>query len=278
MSADDNGHAQIFVRWMDTGQAAQVTSLLHAPQGVTWSPDGRMLAFTMFVPEKPAPFASMPDRPEGAKWADPPRVIQKLVYRADGEGYLEPGNSHLFVVSADGGAPRQLTHGAFDHGGRPGWAPDGKSLLVTANRREDAEYQPLDTEIYEVSLADGTIRALTDRRGPDQAPAISPDGRLIAYTGFDDRYQGYQLTRLYVMNRDGSEPRLVTGAFDRDVDVPTWSRDGKGVFFSTADRGNGNIAYATLDGKVDVVASDLGGGDLGRPYEGGSFSVSPDTP
>jgi acylaminoacyl-peptidase len=276
VSADDNRHAQIFVRWMDTGQTAQVTSLLQAPRGITWSPDGRLLAFTLFVPDKPVPFASMPDKPEGARWADPPRVIQKLVYRADGEGYLQPGHTHLFVVSADGGAPRQLTQGAFDHGGHPAWMPEGKSLLVTANRREDAEYEPFDTEIYEVALADGAIRALTDRRGPDHSPAVSPDGTLIAYTGFDDRYQGYQLTRLYVMNRDGSGSRLLTGGYDRDIEAPAWSRDGRGIYFATADRGNGKVAHVTLDGRVDVVAGDLGGGDLGRPYEGGTFTVAPD--
>ena len=275
VSRDENGHAQIFLRWMDTGQTAQLTSLLRTPQSLTWSPDGQGLAFTMFVPDRSQPFASMPDKPEGATWADPPRVIQKLVYREDGEGYVDPGYTHLFVVPADGGTPRQLTTGAFNHNGRPAWMPDGKSLLITGNRHADAEYQPLDSEIYEVSVADGSIRPLTDRRGPDRAPTVSPDGRRVAYVGFDDRYQGYQVTRLYVMNRDGSGARLVTGAFDRDVESPVWSSDGKGVFFSTSDRGNGKIAYATLDGKVDYVASDLGGGDLGRPYEGGTFSLSP---
>ena len=276
VSADENGHVQIFVRWMDTGQTAQVTSLLRAPRGVTWSPDGRRLAFTMFVPEKPAPFAPMPEAPAGATWADPPRVIQRLVYRADGDGYLEPGYRHLFVVSADGGTPRQLTQGAFDHGGRPAWTPDGMHLVVGGNRHPDAEYEPQDSEIYEVAVADGAIRALTDRRGPDQAPAVSPDGRMIAYTGFDDRYQGYQVTRLYVMNRDGTGARVVTPAFDRDVESPAWSGDGRGVFFATADHGNGKVAYATLDGKVNVIASDLGGGDLGRPYGGGTFSAATD--
>jgi acylaminoacyl-peptidase len=274
VSADENGRAQIFVRWMDTGQTAQVTSLLRAPRQIAWSPDGRTLAFTMFVPDKPAPFAAMPDRPEGATWADPPRVIQRLIYRADGEGYLEPGHSHLFVVSTDGGSPRQVTEGAFDHVGRPAWAPDGRSLLITANRRPDAEYEPLDTEIFEVALADGAIRALTDRRGPDQSPAVSPDGRLVAYTGFDDRYQGYQVTRLYVMNRDGSGTRVLTAGLDLDVDSPAWTGDGKALVCSTTERGNGKIVRVALDGKVETVASDLGGGDLGRPYEGGSFSLS----
>ena len=45
--------------------------------------------------------------------------------------------------------------------------------------------------LYEVITAfeDGAVRALTDRRGPDNNPAVSPDGEQIAYVGFDDRFQ-----------------------------------------------------------------------------------------
>src|SRR5258708_11712140 len=45
------------------------------------------------------------------------------------------------------------------------------------------------------------------RKGPDGAPDNSPNGKFIAYTGFDDRYQGHQTTKLYVMGRDGSGSR-----------------------------------------------------------------------
>jgi acylaminoacyl-peptidase len=151
--------------------------------------------------------------------------------------------------------------------GRPVFTPDGRAVLLASNRRPDSEYEPSDTEIYELSLADGALRALTDRRGPDFAPAVSPDGRSIAYLGFDERYQGYQVRRLYVMNRDGSGSRSLGADFDRDASDPDWSGDGKGLFFSTADRGNGKVAFVAAvgptAGKVEILASDLGGGDLG---------------
>src|SRR5262249_48920821 len=80
-------------------------------------------------------------------------------------------------------------------------------------------------------------------------------------------------------NRDGSGSHLLTGGYDRDIEQPKWSKDGKRIYFATADRGNGKIGWVAADGssgsKPEIVASDLGGGDLGRPYEGGSYTVAP---
>jgi dipeptidyl aminopeptidase/acylaminoacyl peptidase len=274
-AAQDGDSVQLFVRWMDTGATTRLAQLPRSPGGIAWSPDGRWIAFNMLVPEKPEPLAKMPEKPEGAEWAKPPKVITHVVYRADGEGYLEEGFTHLFVVPADGGTPRQVSSGRFNHDGTPAWTPDGKFLLVSANRRDDWEYESMDTEIYEIGVADGAIRALTNRRGPDNAPVVSPDGRLIAYLGFDDRYQGYQVTHLYLMNRDGSNAHVVTGGYDRDIAAPRFSRDGKWIYFGTDDQGNGKIGRVSIDGggKPEILASDVGGGDLGRPYSGGSFSI-----
>ncbi|MCH8286945.1 PD40 domain-containing protein, partial [candidate division KSB1 bacterium] len=225
------GPIQLFVRWMDTGQTWMLTNLTKSPGGLSWSPDGSMIAFSMFVSQPSKPYVSMPSKPDGAEWAKPPVFITKLQYRADGAGYLEDGFNHLFVLPAEGGTPRQVTSGDFNHGGTPAWSADGKSLIFSANRHDDGEYDPQNSEIYEVSLDDGSIIALTDRQGPDGNPVVSPDGRHIAYLGYDDRLQGYQLTNLYVMNRDGSGSKLITGGFDRNVQSPVWSGDGSGLYF-----------------------------------------------
>ncbi|MFZ0427334.1 MAG: S9 family peptidase [Acidobacteriota bacterium] len=272
-SATDTG-VQIFLRWMDTGQTARLTQLARSPQNLVWSPDGRWIAFTMLVPEKPQPLVSLPAPPEGAEWADPPKLIRKLEYRADGRGYLEDGFVHLFTLSAEGGTPRQVTQGEFHHPGAPVWTPDGKALIISANRHEDWEFEPLNSEIYEVRL-DGTIRELTHRNGPDRNPAVSPDGSQIAYVGFDDRLQGYQVTHLYVMSRDGSDSRNLTADFDRDVQNPVWSHDGQGLYFQFDDQGTTKIGYLPTGAGVETVCADVGGLSLGRPYSGGSYSVSP---
>ncbi|MFN0122657.1 MAG: S9 family peptidase [Blastocatellia bacterium] len=261
-----DGAPQIYRRWMDSGQTAKLTSLTQAPAGATWSPDGKWISFTMLVPEAAPKIAGMPAPPPGAKWADPAKVIDKLVYRFNGAGYLPPGYVHLFVLPAEGGTPRQISYGNFQHGGLATratdavWTPDSKYLLMSANRHDNYDLDPVNTEVYEFAVADGAVRALTTRKGPDGGPEVSPDGKWIAYTGFDDKLHSYEVTKLYVMGRDGGNPRLVTGALDRDAGNLRWATDGSGVYFVSADQGNTGLYFTTLDGRTKQIARNLGSG------------------
>ncbi|MHC5064588.1 MAG: prolyl oligopeptidase family serine peptidase [Planctomycetota bacterium] len=268
------GSVQLYVRWMDTGQVAKLTDLTRSPGSMTWSPDGQWIAFSMLVPEASRTYATMPKKPKGADWAEPAIVIDSLQYRADGAGYLESGYHHLFVIPAEGGTPRQVTKGNFEHRGAPAWTPDGEALIFAANRRPGWEYEGRNTEIHRISLQDGSITTLTDRNGPDSNPIVSPDGRKIAYLGFDDRLQGYQVTDLNVMSMDGGESRCLSSEFDRDVASPIWASDSSSLYFQYDDRGHSRVARMSLDGSVTDLGNELGGTSLGRPYSGGSFSVS----
>lgn len=275
-STKDGGGVELYMRWMDTGQTAKITNLTHSPGGLSWSPDGEWIAFTMFVPSTSKPMVSLSGKPEGAEWAAPARVIDDLQYRADGAGYLEEGYTHLFVLPAEGGTPRQLTTGEYNHNGTPQWTRDGRHLIFSANRHENWEYDPANSEIYKINVADGTITALTDRVGPDRNPTISPDGNFIAYTGYDEKYQGYQIGDLYIMNADGSGKRVITEEFDRNVENLQWKGGREGLYFQYDDQGNSKVGFVTMDGDIQKLADNLGGTSIGRPYSGGTYSVAPD--
>ncbi len=274
--------AQIFVKWMDTGEETQLTRLDRAPSNVEWSPDGKKIAFNMFMPDKASFTVKMPARPEGAKWIEPPRVIDNLNYRADGQGFSPDGYQHIFVIPDTGGTPRQLTEGDYNHGA-PQWTPDSQTIIFSGVRQPEAEYIRGAGEIYAVPVSGGTIRALTDRKGPDSNPRVSPDGRMIAYTGFDESNDTYTVAKLYVMSATGADKRELTTNFDRAPSGLIWSSDSSGVYFTTEDKGTNNLYFIQARGGEprqitqgnhqlavsSVAANGLMAGVLRSPHEPG---------
>jgi dipeptidyl aminopeptidase/acylaminoacyl peptidase len=265
-TSNRDGSDQVWRMWVDSGQMAQVTRIPSAPANLNWSPDGKWISFVAHVAQPAPKIVDVPAAPEGAHWAEPPKVIDKLVYRFNGAGYLKPGYTQVFVVTKEGGAARQISHGDYQHGGiafqssEPVWSPDGKFLVMSANRHDNYELEPRNTEVYQFAVSDGAVKALTSRNGPDGQPVISPDGNWIAYTGFDDKRQGYQVSKLYVMKRDGSDPRMVTVSWDRDVQQPRWAPDGRSIYFFSDDQGNTGMYSSSLDGAVKKVAGSIGSG------------------
>jgi acylaminoacyl-peptidase len=110
--------------------------------------------------------------------------------------------------------------------------------------------------------------------GPDFGAVLSPDGTTLAYLGFDDRYQGYQVTHLYTMKVDGSDARLLSGEWDRDVSGIAWAGDSKNIYFQYDEEGDTKIGLISPSGKVTELTKELGGLSLGRPYNAAAFSVS----
>ncbi|MBP6690684.1 MAG: S9 family peptidase, partial [Hyphomonadaceae bacterium] len=272
--ANEESGAEVRIFYLDTQRSATITRVPAGAGNLTWSPDGRTLAFQSFVEEGSDDPAAMPPQPEGSDWAGPARVINGVVYRADGEGYLPNGYAQIFVVPADGGTPRQLTYQARNHDGRLSWSPNGRTLYFSANAEDGWEYDPVEADIYSLDITSGAVTRLTTRDGPENNPVVSPDGRRIAYVGFDDRRQGYQVSELYVANADGSNPRSITASLDRDVVDPQWAGDGA-IYFLFDDQGMTKLGRVGPNGgRVTTVLTNIGGTDLGRPYTSGSYSVN----
>jgi dipeptidyl aminopeptidase/acylaminoacyl peptidase len=277
VAAGGAGPPQLYVRWVAQGVTAKVATLTDTPSDLSWSPDGRQIAFVMTDPTPPATLGPPLQKPPGATWAEPIKVIDQVAYRSDVGGYLMPGFRRLWVVAAEGGAPRPLTSGPFNVGRGIGWTPDGRALLFSANRARDWERQPLQSDIYRLQLADGALTQLTHGQGPSRAPVASPDGEQIAFLGYTDEHRPYQDPQLFVMGKDGGQVRPLTAALDRPVDAPVWARDSRSVYAVYIDHAVQKVARIGLDGRVTEVARGLSYEGLDLPYAvGGAYSVAND--
>jgi acylaminoacyl-peptidase len=252
------GKPQIFVRWMDTGVETKFTDLESAPTAMSWSPDGEQLAFLSRVPDEPAWKIKMPRAPAGAKWAEPPVVVTQLKWRADGLagiGQRPLGFTHLFVIPATGGAPRQITPGNFEHGGDPAWTPDGKSIVLHASRRADADHTLYPEDIWRFPVDGGAPVQLTQINGSELNPTVSPDGRYIAFTGFADKGNSSHNANLYVMNADGSGLRQLAKELDRNIITPAWDSSSRNLIALVEDHGKSHFYKIPLDGPAAAITS-----------------------
>lgn len=267
-----NGSSQLFMRWLDSGAEAQISNLQKSPGNIQWSPDGKWISFTMIVDAPQKSLVQLPKPPKGANWTTPPKYIEELKFKADGAGFLKPGYRHIFVMSADGGYARQITSGDYNHSDYS-WAPDSKSIVFSARRTKNWEYEAKNSDIFEIKLDSSELIQLTERNGPDNNPIISPDGQTIAYLSYEDKYLGYQNSQIHLMNRNGSGQRLVPLKLDRNISNIQWSNDGQFLYFQYDSFGNTYIARTDMNGAYEVLTNNVGGLSLGRPYAGGTFHV-----
>jgi len=268
------GSSQLYVRWLDSGQTARITNLQNSPSNISWSPDGKWLAFSMFkAMTGNSAFKDMPKKPEGAKWAGTAKYIDKTTYRRNGSGFVKAGYQHIYIVPADGGSARQISQGDYHHSGVINWTADSKNIIIDGDRHDDWEYRPYESDIYQISLSDGTVTALTERAGPDFEPRISPNGKKVAYFRVEDRKLASQNPDVYVMSIDGKKTKNLTKGLDRQLGNLQWAVDGKGLYFSYDDHGQKQIGYVSTQGKLTKLKIKLGSQSLGRPYTSGDYRV-----
>ncbi|WP_125557753.1 S9 family peptidase [Pseudoalteromonas rubra] len=268
------GKVQIYMRDLATGLTARVTDVSMTPSGLSFSPDGKQLAFSMFTPGKSKPLFSLDFKPKDAKWADNAQYIDQTLFQRDGAGMKRPGNMHVYVVPAIGGSPRQITSGAHDFAGALAWTKDSKQIIVSANTHDDAQFDVFNSDLMAIDVLTSKVTELTAMSGPEGSPKMSPNGKKLAFTGFEDNGKSNQITELYVMNPDGSDIKRLTPNLDRSVGNVKWADNSKGLYFSYDNEGKKHVAYVSLSGKMKTQTDALGGMSLGRPYTSGHYDVT----
>jgi acylaminoacyl-peptidase len=267
--------SHIYVQNLDSAQRTELGQDLTGPENLSFSPDGKWLAFTMPVGYEPKVMGEMPDVPEGAEWAEPIIVETRNAYRADGVGYLPFSSHQVFLIPNKGGTAQQLTHGQQDHYSPLTWLPDSSALLLSINNKNNAN-KPLDSDIVSLDLKTLQLTALTTQPGQDLAPQISSDGKRMAWVGNEYAPGLAHLfsTQLYSASLDGSDVRSLTSGIDFGVKNFAWHQDNKHIYIQYEERGKEVLALLAEDGTVSKLSDELSGWELDQPYVMGQFSAS----
>ncbi len=273
LQSAENG-TDIMVRWMDGGQTALVANVLESPSELSWSPDGRWLAFERSVKADVEPIAKARSGPEGSEWSEPVKVFSAVRYKRDGSGFVEEAHNHIFIVPAEGGTPRQVTSGDFNHEGPASWSADSSRIFVSANRDAGWEYEAVEADIYAVTLATGEIEQITDLAGGERDPVVSPDGSQLAYRHDSGEKVAYRNRVLRVLDLEDGEDRALTESLDISVNDVQWHGSGRSLYYYFDQEGARKVAQISLNGRVNVLTETLGGNAVGRPYISGSYSAS----
>lgn len=225
---------QLYVIPATGGEPTRLTDLPNGVSAPEWSPDSTRLAFLSRVGGW-----QEPESEEEKRKARPARVITTLKYKYNGEGFTYDRRPHVFVVAADGGAPRQVTEGDYDHADAV-WSPDGRSLAFASARHDDRDLDDA-SDVWLVSADGGSPRRLTRTAGPAAHPAFSPAGDTVAYLGRAGRNDFGKNVRLFQVPVAGDAPAGVTEDFDRSCSPlgirPLWSPRGDALTIAAEDQG-----------------------------------------
>lgn len=265
--------ARIYVQDLDSSERLELGEGLTDPSNLSFSPDGKWLAFTMSVGFEPETMGELPSPPEGAEWAEPIVVETRSQFRVDGAGYLPHSRHQVFLIPTEGGVTQQLTQGQQDHNSALEWLPDSSGLLLSMNFKNNVN-KPWDTDIVRLDLKTRQLTAFTTQSGPDSAPQISPNGERIAWIGHQDRPSIYHEYQLYSAKLDGSDRQVLTANNDLSVTNFAWHPDNQRFYIQYEDRGQAVLALLSAEGSVSVLTDKLAGWELDQPYVLGQFAAS----
>lgn len=254
--------------------ARQFTRGEKSVSNLSWSPDGKLLAFTMDAGDekdaKPQVWFMYADGGEPWQVTKHKSGVRAFQISPDGKTLLLTATvppsedeekrgkqkddavvvdrdfkmAQLWTWNIATNEEKQISKVDFTVGDAR-WSPDGARVTFTANPTPRLDDISLQTA-WVLDVSSGKQRKLVETSDPTQTARWSPDGKSIAYLSSSGLVV-YQVN-LFVVDANGGSPRKVSGKFDLNAGEPVWSKDGKTIFFSSDDH-EANRIFA-----VDVAA------------------------
>jgi dipeptidyl aminopeptidase/acylaminoacyl peptidase len=270
--SDRNNGSQVWSMNVDGSGVSQITNLPTGAEGVTVSPDGKLMLFTSDVYpgcESPTampgvdydPVCNKMNLDQEADTKMKARVYSSLLYRHWTE-YAGRRRKHLLIQLSDGsGKIRDLTPGdlntpPFALGGPEPYtfSPNSVQITYVANTEPDPATST-NSDLFTVAAAGGKAKRITTNPGADEGPVYSPDGKYLAYrTQIRAGYESDQW-RLAVLDLQTGQMNTLTDSLDRWVESFTWSTDSKSIFFTIADHGtNPLLMIPVVGGPIRTIA------------------------
>jgi dipeptidyl aminopeptidase/acylaminoacyl peptidase len=257
---DKEKPAQIYLIPFTGGEASRLTQIDGEIGEISWSPDGKQILCT--IRKRDAEVLEREKDEHKKKLGVVSRQYERLFYKLDGYGYLPHERTHVWTVDARTGKGKQLTEGAIYDEHHPTWSPDGKWIAFASNRSDNPDLTPERIDLFVIPRGGGKFRKIETPVGDKYLSSFSPDGKWLAYLGVEGEGLSYKNVSLWVVPADGSKlPRNLTEKFDVHVDSstindvgspetmpPTWSKDGKRLYFNTVLHGSAKLASISVKG------------------------------
>jgi len=240
------------------GEPRRLTSLSTETDGATWSPDGKQILFVSSVyPECNDDGCNKKRDEEKAESKVKAQVFTQLLYR-HWNAFTGDKRSHLFLVSVDGGTPRDLNPGdehevpPFSLAGPDGYAfsPDGKEIAFEENL-DPVPAISTNSDIFTLRLDDSNAKPvkISTSAGGDHSPAYSPDWKWIAWRSQERAGYESDKFRLVIFDRATKQIKEPLPNFDRWVDEFSWAPDSQTIYFTAGDKGEEPIFVLKVVGR-----------------------------
>ncbi len=267
----DEKQSQIYIIPFHGGEARQLTKVKGTIGYFAWAPHGKELVFTLRKRDREEVDRERDEHKK--KLGVVSRHITRVFFKEDEVGFLPKERWHIWTINVRTGRSIQLTESEVYDEYAPCWSPDGKAIAFCSNRSDDPDLDPDAIDLFVIWVGTRDLRKIEAPLGPKETPSFSPDGKWLAYYGREGRGQWWKQTCLWVVPSDGSrKARNLTEPFDFNVSSwtindmggspammpPTWSKDGKTLYFQVAHHGNTLLKSISSEGDTRSLQTVIG--------------------